>query len=182
MVVKSILRGLWHLLWVVCPQSALSELVVHIWHQVWIHWVSSECLILVEAWNLWLNVVLWQHILHSIHLVGIWVQLPTIAWLVGIWITHSSEIHEVWHIWNIWHGVLKVINAVKIVVTLIHLHIIEPKALWHLIWLSKLRKLLLIGHKVLICILTIIWCPLVLKLLVGVLFLLLLRLWNNLIS
>lgn len=153
-------------------------------------------------------VVLRQHILHGVQLIGVWKQLSNsraITTLGAVCVPHRPESHEVWHIRHICHAILEVVKPIEVIISLANLHIIERESLRHLIRLSVLSKLLLVGKEILICILAILsdwigldWivqiiigsircikcirCPLILDrlLIIIVLFLLLLLLWNQL--
>ena len=104
-------------------------------------------------------VVLRQHILHGVQLIGVWKQLSNsraITTLGAVCVPHRPKSHEVWHIRHICHAVLEVIEPIEVIISLTNLHIIERESLRHLIGLSILRKLLLIGKEILICILAIV--------------------------
>lgn len=131
-----------------------------------------------------------QHILHGVQLIGVWKQLSNsraIASLGAVCVPHRPKSHEVWHIWHICHAILEVVEPIEVIISLTNLHIIERESLRHLIGLSILRKLLLVGKEILICILAIVQiiigiirCPLILdRLLIIVLFLLLLLLLRH---
>jgi len=198
LIVHSILIWLLHLLLKSSSHGSLVVMIVHIWHHIRVDGViGGEVLIRVESCQLrldvvYLPVVLRQHILHGVQLVGIRKQLSNsraITTLGAVCVPHRPEAHEVWHIGHICHAILEVVKPIEVIISLANLHIIERESLRHLIRLSVLSKLLLVGKEILICILTIIQitigsirCPLILDrlLIIVVLFWLLLLLWHQL--
>ena len=106
-----------------------------------------------------MTVVLRQHVLHGVQLIGVWKQLSNsraITTLGAVWVPHRAKSHEVWHIGHICHAILEVVKPIEVIVSLTNLHIIEGESLRHLIGLGILRKLLLVGKEILICILAIV--------------------------
>lgn len=173
-------------------------MIVHVWHHIRVDGViGGEVLIRVESCKLrldvvYLSVILRQHILHGVQLIGVWKQLSdsrAIATLGAVCVSHRPESHEVWHIRHICHAILEVVKPIEVIISLANLHIIERESLRHLVRLSIWSKLLLVGKEILICILTIVQIiigsirsPLILYrlLIIIALFLLLLLLWNQL--
>lgn len=89
--------------------------------------------------------------MHSIHLVCILQHLPnatSICSLISILVTHASKVDEILHVGQVRH-VLKLVDAsIEIIVALVDLHVVEGKALRHLV-LIELGELLLIWHEIL---------------------------------
>jgi len=59
-----------------------------------------------------------------------------ISSLISILVAHASEVHIILHIGQVRH-VLEIVHPVEIVIALVDLHVIEGKALRHLVLIES---------------------------------------------